>query len=60
MKHPRTGQLAKLIREAATVQTVSAVEVRWETVDGRDVPVWRIEFGEKPRVSSAPIDWSDG
>lgn len=59
MPHPRAGTLKKLIAEAEAVKTVSAVEVHWQTIDGREVPVWRIEFGEKPRVTSAPINWND-
>ena len=59
MPHPRAGTLKKLIAEAEAIKTVSAVEVRWESVDGRDVPVWRIVFGEAPRVASAPVRWND-
>lgn len=43
MKHPRAPELAKIVAALeATGRPVQAVEVRWEQVDGREVPVWRI------------------
>lgn len=50
MKHPRAPELAKIVAALeASGRPVQAVEVRWEQLDGRDVPVWRIVLGAEQK-----------
>lgn len=58
MKHPRASELPKLIDALEkSGRAVAAVVVRWEQVDGREVPCWEIRFGDEKRPEE-PVDWS--
>lgn len=59
MKHPRASELTRLVRAIeAAGKSVSAVEVEWREIDGREVPTWRILTGaeSKTRVD-AEVKW---
>jgi hypothetical protein len=52
VKHPRASELRHLIVAAeAAGKLVSAVEVRWDNIGGRDVPVWVLRFGEESKAA---------
>lgn len=57
--HPRAAELARLIRAVkAAGMNVSAVEVRWEEIEGRSVPTWRIvTAGDAAKRIGETVEW---
>lgn len=57
MKHPRASELPKLIDALEkSGRQVAAVVVRWEQIDGREVPTWELRFGAEPKREGA-VEW---
>ncbi len=55
-QHPRASALTQFVRAVEKAgKHVSAVEVRWENIDGRETPVWRIVTSGDAPESIEPV-----
>lgn len=57
-KHPRAADLTRLIEAVERAgKPVSAVEVQWREIDGRETPVWVLRFGGESGKVEEPVKW---